>query len=150
MSFLTLAQNKTEIECKIWNPNSFCVIPDSIYLADRVFAIHSEWKEDKCEHIDSLKNLTGVWLTFNIKKGCSLSFKTNFDNIKLIKKGSGQKVGLFAIYTSRKYFMTSIKAKKFTYHLKTGRKIDIIMLFPQAEKGDKIIIDDFIETEIRE
>jgi len=77
-------------------------------------------------------------------------FMNSLNRLSSYKKSNGQKLELYAIYTSRKYFMTSIKAKKFTYHLKTGRKIDIIMLFPQAEKGDKIITDDFIETEIQE
>ena len=150
MSFMTLMTNaQTEINCKIWKPKSFCEIPDSIYLAYRVFAIQSEWKEETCEELDKVKGLTGVWLTFNIKNNCKLLLKSDFENFKLIKKSNGQQVNLYALHKSKKNFTTSIKAKKYKYTLKGGRKINIIMLFPEAEKGDKIIIDNFIEAEIQ-
>jgi hypothetical protein len=97
MTFITNAQKKTDISCKIWKPKSFCEIPDSIYLADRVFAMHSEWKEEKCEEIDKAGNLTGVWLTFNNVKKCKLLFKTNFENFKLIKKSNGKTIYPYAI-----------------------------------------------------
>jgi len=147
-TLMSYAQNKTEMNCKIWKPKTFCEIHDSIYLADRVFGIQAEWKEETCVELDMVKNLTGVWLTFTNKKNCKLFLKSNFENFKLIKKSNGQKINLSALY-SKKGFITSIKAKKFTFTLKKGRIINIIMLFPEAEKGDKIIIDDFIEAEIQ-
>lgn len=153
--FLTLvinAQTKTEINCKIWKPKSFCEIPDSIYFADRVFGMKSSWKFTTCQQLDSINNsnnLIGVWLTFYNKKSSSLNFKTNFENIKLIKKNNGQKVNLSAIYFANKIFYTSIEAKKYKNHFKAKHKVNFIMLFPQADKGDKIVIDDFIEAEIQ-
>jgi hypothetical protein len=149
MSLLTFAQPKADISCKIWNPKSFCEIPDSIYFADGMVAIHCQLKSDTCTQMDNINNQSGVWLSFHNKRRCSLNLKTDFENIRLIKKSNGRVVKLNALYFSRKYFLVSVSATKLKYHFKGRRDINFIMLFPEAEKGDKIVIDDFIEAEIQ-
>lgn len=149
MAFMAFPQKKTDISCKIWKPSGFCEIADSVYFADRVFAIRATWKEQKCGEIDNADKLTGVWLAFNNKSKCKLLFKTNFENFRLIKKSDGKTVYPVAIYKSKHYFISDMKSKKWVNTLKGGRLINLIMLFPEAGPGDKLLIDGFIETEIQ-
>ena len=54
-------------------------------------------------------------------------------------------------YRNYQEFITSeFKAKKYIVKLNRKEKFDLILLFPKAEKGDKIIIDKFVQTEIKE
>ncbi len=149
ISVISIAQTKTDINCKIWDTDNYCDIPDSLHLGDRLFAINCQVTSQKCDKIDSLRTMTGVWLSFYNKKGCKLRFKTDFANIRLYKKSTEQAIKLYAIHNSGKYFMTILKAKRYNYHIKGKRNVNVIMLFPEAEKGDKIIIDGFIEAEIQ-
>lgn len=149
VSLIAVSQTKTDINCKIWKPNDYCDMPDSIISLDRLAAINCQEGYTDCKSLDSLKTMTGVWLSFYNKKGSKINFKSDFANIRLIKKDSGKSINPYAFHKANKYFIVYLKATKYTCHIKGKRKVDFFMLFTEAETGDKIIIDDFIEATIQ-
>ncbi len=164
VSFLTIgafAQSKSVVSCKIWNPESFCDIPDSLITMPRIINADTVFAYSiSCNDIDKKENKTAVWLTLSTKDGSSLMFVSGFKNISLINKTNDKKIHPFAILwsdftynengKSNLHYMTSaFKTSKYKSKFSFQKKIDLILIFPNAEKGDKIIIDDFIEAEIQ-
>jgi hypothetical protein len=47
------------------------------------------------------------------------------------------------------YMIKRFRAKEYVVNFKPNRQYDLILLFSEAAPDDKIIIDDFIETEIQ-
>ena len=99
--------------------------------------------------MDSLKNLSGIWLTFKNNEKSAIDFKSGFQNIKLQKKNTKEVVNLYALLMYNKNYCHKMEAKKYSLSFKKGSSVNMVMIFPDAEKGDRIIIDDFLEAEVQ-
>lgn len=155
MSQNTFAQSKSVINCEIWQPNSFCDIPDSLITLPRIIKAKSAFvKTIDCEELNKVENLKAVWLTLTTKDGASFMFESNFENISLIKSNAENKIHPYAIlwddsFSSELCYISSdFKTNNYKSKFSFQKKIDLILLFIDAEKGDKIIIDNFIKAEI--
>lgn len=154
-SFALSAQKSVVPDCRIWQPASFC---DSIREA-RFFPI---WRagtffrdEVDCKKLDQDK-YAGVWLKLNRHYGRKFELKSGLDNIKLVRK-DGSKVTPTAVFfgypnegnPKRPIYLSSGMTTN-SLILKYGlrRTADLIMIFPAAEPGDKVIIDDYVEAVI--
>jgi hypothetical protein len=158
-SVLTFAQNISDINCKLWKPTSFCDnVPISIY-PDSAHATDCYWKEITCEQMNKKKNLVGVILTFKNEVNNTIEYKTKFNNFKIKDKNGRDSHPTAMAYSAKLVkdgktisevkYLTKLKVKKYENYWKAGSTTDIILLFPNAVKGDKLIIDNFIETEIQ-
>ncbi|OFX36849.1 MAG: hypothetical protein A2X08_14545 [Bacteroidetes bacterium GWA2_32_17] len=148
-------QSRSVIQCKIWRPESFCNIPDSISLPS--------WRADSlkiesvsCEQLDKIENPVGVWLVLSKKNGSSFSMVSGLKNINIVKKNSKKIIPPTAILWNlafsdkHGYLSSNFKTNSFKAKFASKKKIDLIIIFPGAEKGDKVIIDDFIEAIVHE
>ena len=151
---VSFSQSKSVIKCSIWKPTSFCNIPDSLNLPS--------WRADnltiesvQCEQLDKKNNLIGVWIKLSKKDGSSFLLESNFKNISLVKKNNQEKISPEAIlwnlaYSDKHgYISSNFKTNSFKAKFGTHKNIDLIIIFTNAEKGDKIIIDNFVEAEIQ-
>ncbi|MFH0895708.1 MAG: hypothetical protein V2A54_14835 [Bacteroidota bacterium] len=153
---LALTAQKSVIpDCRIWKPASFCAVPEgarrfSITKADTLRQITID-----CKKLDE-QSCTGVWLKLHRHYGRKFELKSGFKNITLQRidgskvhpvavwwnafgeSGSGKAVYLSSAFTTNSLIM------KYGLH----RTADLIMIFPQAFPGDKIIIDGYVEAEI--
>jgi hypothetical protein len=159
LSFTVSAQNFSNIICTIWKTSSFCDHIDSYHFIDSSFCTSCSGKDMTCEQMDKKNHLVGVRLTFKNETNNTFEYKTKYNNISIIRKKDNSKIHPIAIlYTpqlvkngkilSEAIFWTHFKAERYINYLKAGNQTDIIMLFPEADKGDKLIIDGFIEAEI--
>lgn len=124
-----------------------CEISDSTYFADGVFGSLVSWHTSNCDELS--ENLKGVILTFENKIDRRLVLTAQFENIKLIEKESGKMIAPAAIHQLGKKYMTSISFGRLVNFMKRGRRVQMIFLFPKAEKGDQIVIDKFVNVEIQ-
>ena len=133
----------------------FCNVPDSLSLPS--------WRADSlqiesvsCEQLDKKNNLIGIWLKLSEKDGSSFLLKGNFKNINQEKKNSKEIIYPEAIYWNlayddqHGYINSNFKTNGVKVKFGTHKIIDLIIIFPNAEKGDKLIIKDFIETLVQE
>ena len=155
------AQTNSDIKCRLWKPKSYCDIPDTLTSVSNSICQVCIMNELSCSGIDSLKDKAGVWLTIPSKYGSSFKIKSRFKNISLVKKSNCKKNHPCAILnfydTNYKkkykknigYISKVLKAIGFTVYLKNDSKVDLILIFPEAEIGDKIIIKNYIQAEIK-
>ena len=148
MQTLSSAQSISDIKCKLWDYKRLFDVPDSVYLADKLVAYNAEITIKYFDEFDKQANTKCIWLTFYNNKKYKLHMQSDFANIKLVTKSSGNIIHPIALLKSKKNFITELKAKKFVYTLNARRTVHVVMLFDNAEEGDKIIIDNLLETEI--
>lgn len=158
ISIGTFAQKVSIEKCKIWKPASFCTIPDSL-KSTGAFCMDCTWKEKTCKQIDKNKGLVGIWITFISESDTSFKLDNKFGNISVIKKKSQKAIHPYAFLNWGEYYsdhkmnfgyqyMTYLKSKNYFLTFKSKEKVDVIFIFRGAEKGDKIIIDNFLQAEI--
>ena len=115
------AQTNSNIKCKIWKPQSFCNIPDSLTGIWSSFCLVCASGSIPCTEIDTMENMTGVWLSIPINISNKFKLKSHFKNISLIKKSDGKIIHPYAMLESysyekdanvnREYFTSGLKAK---------------------------------------
>jgi len=156
------AQNSNDINCKIWKPESFCQIPESVNIPCYIFGKDCTWNFKTCREIDKENDLTGIWITFVKSPDSTFVLEDKFQNISLVKKNGENKIHPKAILwynrhetpvdndneTVLEYMTSDFKAKEYKVTFKPGEKTDLILLFREAEEGDEIIIDDFLTSKI--
>lgn len=154
------AQESKDIKCRIWRPRSYCEMPDSLTGFNSLNCIFCNEDNISCSDINKMGFVTAVWITIPVEYGNHFKIKSGFKNISLIKKSDGKIVHPAAIklsynnkYKNRfeeKYLSSNIKVFWMNYHLdKNLKKFDLILIFPSAEKGDKIVFDHYFKTEIQ-
>jgi hypothetical protein len=102
--------------------------------------------------------LVGVWITFPGSLGAEINLAANFENISLISKQNGDTLhpggillpNLHKDENHEKYMYLSPGSMFKKYLLKYGSKktCDLIMIFFNAEVGDRIIVKNLLQTEI--
>ena len=85
ITVITYAQTNSNIKCRIWKPQSFCDIPDSLTGIWGIYCRQCSWNPINCSEIDKMGNMTGVWLTIPTNNGSRFKLKNEFKNISLIK-----------------------------------------------------------------
>jgi hypothetical protein len=129
---------KTKVSsCRIWNTEDLCSTPDSLKFPYGIECDGCEYSDD-CKAING-KKLTPVILRIYRKNGFRL--ENGFHSITLTTS-RGAKLEPFAISIDR--YMTNVK------HLgvKFKNVVDMVLLFPQANPGDKVTIDGVVEAVI--
>jgi len=162
ISFLASSQTKTEAKCSLWKPKTFCDISDTLNVPSALQCIHCTWSTLKCEKIEKKGNFIGVHIRFSSKTDSTFSLESKFKNITLIKKVGEKKIHPYAILWYGQefdkdehmiwylgYMIKKFRAKEYIVKFKPNKPYDLIFLFRKAAQGDKIVIDNFIETEIK-
>ena len=161
--FLTLgiyAQKITKTQCKLWKPADFCNLQSDSFQLPRIIKYDSTTETTiDCGQINKNLSCKAVRLKLTRKNGSVLKLKSNFSNISLTKKVDGKIIHPFAllwfsgwdnngkkklIFLSSDFTTTNCKAK-----FRFMKYVDLILIFTEADLGDKIIIDDYLETEIQ-
>ena len=146
---------------RLWQPESFCNMPDDINICYKISCRDCSWKYAGCEKIDK-KKLKAVRITFCSSVDSTLSLTSKFENISLQSKNSGRILHPVAIlmaesdfnhdtgesYHYMSYMTNHFKVEYYTLTFDTDVPYDLILLFDDAVAGDNIVIDNFIQGEI--
>jgi len=158
-SISTFGQAREIIKCRIWKTSSYCTIPNTVNIPENAkYSVGASITNIRCSELDKQK-LVGIWVTVREKNVSELHLKNNFNNVKLIRKDSGEVLYPVA-YMSRskpvgkegnpQYLSgKSTFGGECVYELKPRERYDLFILFEAAEVGDKLVIEDFFEAEIR-
>ena len=153
-------QTKETVEARIWKTESFCNLPESANVPSGVIYSNTFIYGICCDSLNK-ENYTGVWITFEGKDVDTISMKSHYENISLVCKdtkeilhptaymGSGYiykngKHERGASYNSRQSTMEECK-----YPIVPKEKYDLFIIFEKAQAGDRIIMEDFLEAEIK-
>ena len=161
--FLTVpafGQAREVIKCRIWKAKSFCMLPNAVNVPENVkYLVGSSVSSILCSELDK-QNLVGIWITIREKNASELRLKNNFSNIRLIRKNTEEVLHPVA-YMSRskpagkeegnpQYLSNqSTFGGECLYELKLKGRYDLFILFEAADVGDTLIIEDFLEVEVR-
>jgi hypothetical protein len=159
LSVSAFGQAREIIKCRIWKTSSFCTIPNTVNIPENAkYLVGVSISNIQCSELDKQK-LVGIWVTIREKNVSELRLKNNFSNVKLIRKDSGEVLYPVA-YMSRskpvgkegnpQYLSgKSTFGGECVYELKPRERYDLFIIFETAEVGDKLVIEDFLEAEIR-
>jgi hypothetical protein len=157
MTIPVLGQTDSTIICRLWKPDSFCKLPDSINLPDVIYFASATMRSISCHQLDTNKNMTGVWVTFKVRNATELHLKSNFENISLINSLNKDTVHPVAILKKQR-FMNS-NEPQYDYHdfvtedhyfaFAPKRKYDLFVLFTKINAGDKLVIENLLEGKIK-
>ncbi len=159
MTMAVFGQTKEIIKCRIWKTKSFCTLPDSVNVPGAVNYSNTYIKGLSCSDLDKKENLVGVWVTFQGKNLTMLSLTSHYENITLVRKNTQEKIHPYAYMERSKPIEKDGKpqynSKESTigtckYELKPNKRYDVFIIFEAGQVGDKLIIDNFLETEITE
>jgi len=159
LSVLTMSafgQTREVIKCRLWKTKSFCILPPAVNVPGNAkYPIGVSSSGILCGELDK-QNLVGIWITIRDKNVSELRLKNNYSNITLIRKDTEEVLQPFA-YMNRvgKEGNPQYLSSKSTfggtcvYELKPKERYDIFILFEAAEVGDTLVIEDFLEAEIK-
>jgi hypothetical protein len=161
---LVYGQSNSEIKCRKWKPSSFCDVPNAINLPNIFNMVETYEETIDCKTFDDnvisddSTILVGVWITFPRSMGAEINLADNFKNISLISKTSGDTLhpGGILLPNLHKdenpakcmYLSPTSLFKKYSLKYGSKKTCDLIMIFLYAEVGDKIIVDNLLQTEI--
>ena len=153
-------QTREIIRCRIWKTKSFCTLPNSVSVPETAkYAVGASVTRVLCTELDK-QNLVGVWITIRETSTNAFRLKDNFSNIYIMRKDTEDKIYPVA-YMNRAapagnnegnpQFLSnkSTFGGECVYELKPTAKYDLFILFEAAEIGDKLVIEGFLEAEIR-
>jgi hypothetical protein len=153
------AQKTAKTLCMLWKPKSFCISPDSIKLPRIIKCDSTTEHYLTCDEINKNSSYKTVRLKLTRKNGKVFRLKSNFSNISLIRKTDGEILHPYAILWSfanvrdnnnnLKFLSSDFTTKSYKVKFKFMKYVDLILIFIQADLGDKIIIDDYLETDIQ-
>ena len=151
-------QTKETVEARIWGTENFCKLPESAKIAGCIYDKTLIY-QISCDSLNK-ENYTGVWITFQGKDVDTMYMESYYKNISLICKNTKEILYPVAYmanyyhkdannpkepqYNSNKSIMGECK-----YILVPKEKYDLFIIFEKAERGDKVIIKDFLEAEIK-
>ena len=153
-------QTKETVEARIWKTESFCNLPETAKVPSAINYSSTFMYGITCDSLNK-EYYTGVWITFEEKDVNTMSMKSHYKNISLIQKTTKETLYPVAYmesgYTHRngaftkepKYTSNQSTMEECKYILKPREKYDLFIIFEKAEIGDKVIIEDFLEAEIK-
>lgn len=124
------ACKKSLSSCRLWKTKDLCTSPDSLKFPYQIECNNCEYTYT-CKEINS-KGLKAVILRVYKKKGFNL--EKGFQNI-ILTKPDGKRYIPFAVSVDR--YMNNVGKARINFK----NVVDIILLFPDAEVGDKVSID---------
>ena len=158
MAIFAFGQTNEIVEGRIWSPTSFCRLPESANPPIGIRCSQATIYRIYCDSLDN-SNYACVWITFQGKNVKALNIKSKYKNISLIRKSTKEKLypvaylgGISFSYGEEgnpKYATSESTFKKCTYPLKPKEKYDLFIFFEKADIGDKVVIEDFLETELK-
>ena len=158
MAIFAFGQTNEIVEGRIWSPESFCELPESAnppkgihYSNTMIYGIY-------CDSLDNT-NYVCAWITFQGKDVDVLNMKSQYKNISLIRKGTKENLHPIAYLEGKSYSIRKEGNPKYVtnestfeeciYTLKPKEKYDLFIFFEKADIGDKIVIENFLETELK-
>ena len=93
--------------------------------------------------------MVALWVTITTKgRRPKFKLETAFRNITLIRADGSSTHPTYVCLGEGNYYGIGFKATNFVGH--RTKELNFFLFFPEAKLGDKIIIDDFIQSEIKE
>jgi hypothetical protein len=139
-------------KCKLWKPKKFCDLPKGVNLSSSYDVDDAEYDYVSCqEATKNMATMKAVWVTIKTSGRSKLQLESQLKNITLVGVNNGKLLHPLMIATvadGSTFFGNKFKAKKFAA-IYNGQ-MDFFLFFSEAEIGDKIIINNFIETIIQE
>ena len=130
---------------KIWNSKNYCNVPNP-NAEFKVNMVECDVDSINCNELNQLKNVVAVWVSVTAGKKASFNLQTNFANVSLLKS-DGSLIHPTIVGFDGYGFIKQLKTESFEARFKN--KLNIFLFFPDAKIGDKIIIDNFIQTQIQ-
>jgi len=154
LTISVFGRTKESVKCRIWKTESFCTVPQSANLHSGIHYSDASIRCVSCSKLDT-QRLVGVWVTFQGINKSKLSMKSQYKNISLIRKNKEilhpvaymERAKPLERYTPV-FSGNESTFEKCVFELKPKGKYDLFILFEAAEVGDKLIIEDFLETVI--
>lgn len=157
------AVSQKQIECKIWNPFTYQVLPGTFHIPMGSYCEECRWNYKNGVQLDKIKKKIGVHLTFSGMPDSLFYLTSKYKNISLIKKDDPKKIlhPMFVMqeiedefspahaFRDYKYMTNWFKASNYMVFLNQGEKYDYVFVFKEAEVGDTLKIDNFIEVVIK-
>ena len=153
-------QAREVIKCRIWKTKNYCLLPTAVNVPETAkYLVGASISGISCSELDK-QNWVGIWITVREKNASELRLKNNFSNIRLLRKDS-ETVLLPVAYMSRakpigkeegnpQYLSNSTTfGGECIYELKVKERYDLFILFESADVGDTLIIEDFLEVEVK-
>ncbi len=139
-------------KCKLWKTKNFCNLPNKINLSSSYDVDAAEYDYVSCqEATKNMATMKAVWVTIKTSGRSKLQLESQLKNITLITANSGKSlhpIMIGAVADGSAFFGKNFKAKKFVAYY--NGQMDFFLFFSEAEIGDKIIINNFIEAVILE
>ncbi len=141
----------------LWNPASFNHNVDAATGDFKLNCNDCEFDYISGAQLDN-KNYKGVWMRVTKDKKITFNLETGLKNISLIRMEGSKVTVLHPIAVGVDgpqwrekewtYLSNKFKAKDATYRF--GTHIDFFFVFESARVGDRLVIDDFVETVVVE
>lgn len=152
-SFNSNCQVLTDVKCKLWTPKDYCDAPPSGSFHN----IFNELGCDDCglhtEECNKLNkpDLIGVSLTFTISSDYMFNVESKFKNIKLLRADGTKEFPEIILYNNRisdnlQEYILKIEQGCIESKLSQNKTYHLVMFFKKAKAGDKLIIDNFVNT----
>ena len=157
MSVLTASvfgQTKESVKCRIWKTESFCIIPDDVNVPKSARYDSASLDGVSCTVLDEM-DIVGVWVTFQGKNVEELNLDSQFSSINLIRKKTKKTLHPIAYMNSGEesysplYQSNKSTFRYCTYELEPNEKYDLFILFEDAQAGDKLVIEGFLEVVVK-
>jgi len=158
MTIAVFGQTESIVKCSIWKPKSYCQLPDSISYFKGLNFSNASMVGISCRQLDTMHNCVGVRVTFQDKNVSSLDMKSHYENISLVINNGKQTIHPIAFLENPKsnynglpeYMDNTSTADKYNIALEPRKRYDLFIIFSSASIGDKLIIENFLETKITE
>lgn len=159
-SLCSYAQRNVKTKCTIMHTSDYCIPCDSLKFPNVLLFDSAYTHTVVCGEINKLSAAHAVHLVLTRRNGRVFRLETGFKNISLIKKSDGNilhpiaiNFPYYSVDDSSKYvkYLTSdfvVSRCVIKFHFK--KYIDMVLIFPEANVGDKVVIKDYVETEIQE
>lgn len=137
----------------LWNPASFNHNVEEASGKFKMDCNGCDFSYISGSELDN-KNYKGVWMRVNRDKKTKFKLESGLKNISLIRTEGAKTIVIHPIavgidgpqWREKEWTYISNKFKTKTATYSFGEHIDFYMIFENAKAGDKLVIDDFVET----
>ena len=157
------AQSQKLVKAELWTPATYQVLPGAFNIPMGSFCEECRWSYKNGVQLDKIKTKMGVHLVFSGMPDSSFFLTSKYKNISLIKKDDPKKIqhptfimqelvdefSPAQAFTEYKYMTSNFKATNYIVFLHPQETYDLVFVFKDAEVGDTLKIDNFIEVIIK-
>jgi len=133
------ATKKGISSCRLWKTKDLCTAPDSIKFPYGIECNSCEYTLG-CKEYNSMKPAAVI---LRVYKKTGFTLEKGFQNI-YITRSNGKKLTPLAISVDR--FMSNVTKARINFK----NVVDVILLFSEAEAGDKVSIEGVVEAVVEE